>query len=202
MPLPTTTWFEPNWQDDELMTEIKLDAQQGSSDFLRDRARNRILFGTAEISSEEYNTGGSPTGSSQVRLVVRPTGSAIVLKTNAVAFQPTTVASSLIDSAWAVAEAKNVSWSETPSTMKDFDVLWQWRAAHDEDPDAGWATLGATDVLDVGFWDEANDYVSLWAEVIAIPNYREFGSLAASGWVWVLMRHLTVVGGRINEEFS
>lgn len=202
MPLPTTTWFEPNWQDDERMTEIKLDGQQGTSDFLRDRARNRILFGTCEVSSEEYDSGGSPSGASQVRLIVRPTGSGITLKTNAVTMQPGMIGLGGLEPLWTLAEAKNVAWSESPSTMKDFDALWQWRPDADADPEFGWATLGSTDVLDVGFWDEANDYVSLWAEVIAIPNNLEFGAGGSPGRVWVLMRGLTVIGGRINEEFS
>jgi hypothetical protein len=195
---PTTQWFDPNWQDGELISEIKLDAQQGSSDFLRDRTRNRVLFNCAGTTTEEYDTGGSPTGASQFRLTVLPTGSGVAVSTPEITMLSYAPGLSAVDDSYVAVKVLNQVWTQSPGSQIDFDFRWDWRV----DSGSGWATLGTTQAMNVGYYTEWNKYISVWLEAYAVAGYREFGRLSAPSWVFLAARGVNIIGGRINEEFS
>jgi len=202
MSLPSTSWYDPNWQDEEIMEELKLDAQQGTSDYLRDKARNRYLLGCATMQSMAFNTSSSPHGGSQIRLSIYPSGSSAVAYSNAITLQPNTVSGQVIESKFDLEASKlqavNVYWGESADTDADMYCRWQWRW----DSGAAWATIGTQYVYDCRIGDDVPNYISFWGRCVACANTLNYGhSTGGSGWIWILLRGFTVIIGRLDEEF-
>lgn len=200
MAAPFTSYVDPLvWYDGETMTELKLDGQQGNSDFLRDMGRNRPIVRAIATNADEYDTGGGTLAdTAQVRLSVRPLTTTPTFWTDPVTVR-LGLGQRIKETDWvAVTGSRNVNWSVGAGSGMTFEVRWEWRA----DDASSWNFLGERYVPGIAFGNEYNGYVSLWAEVIAFANARRWGGSTANGWIVVATRGLSVLSGRVNEFFT
>jgi hypothetical protein len=194
----TAEWIPLDpWADQEVMTEQKLDAQQGNADFNRELLRHRIIASSIGVSAGYYTNAGSVTwgGTSEFRLkFTRTTETTLV--TNAITMNFTVP--TLHIPSWTRLAIVNAAWTPAPPTGQGtLTVTPQLQ----QTPGSGW--LDGSPVLAkfplMNATTEA-DYFCAWAHVFVLANYAGFHTYSQYD-VTVVYKDLVVIAGRVDQTF-
>lgn len=176
------SWTEGlQWADQELMTEVKLDAQEGRSEWIRNSFGQRVLVWSHDVSAswwtDDYT--GSPSAVwPQVRLKWESTapGSSGPWYTNAAGApisdfgsggEPPWQSEVYL---WEIVSTRNNSWTRTTQDITNTSVVCTVQFAPELSPTV-WGDVGdpILDVANVRITEEIA-YFSAWAEIFPYIN--------------------------------
>lgn len=186
-------WNDLTWVTQEVVSERKLDSMQGNADYVRDVARNRVLYVTS--ASQFWTAAGLNEFVSQVRLKL-----VITTETTWVS-PPVTMEYRSSAQTWTRVAARNVAFENTGNGTDDLRLKVEYRLT------SGSSWLAAPGSGELGnpiyTWSvDQEGYISFWADVVANVAQGYYDTLGTGSGFYVALRNLVIVFGMQNEGFS